>query len=237
MRIAVAIPCYKGHIQYLKRCLDSIEHQTVRPDEVVVSCSSCTDEDIPEFNYSFPLRIYTTIERKTAAENRNRAGQECSSDILCFFDVDDVMHPQRLEVIRHCFEDDSECGLVLHNYESTIENKPWTVYENSTVHQNALIPNPKTFGVMTTPTAYPIQHGHVSVSKDVFEMIQFSEDPLDDIESGHGKEDSKYCRKIVQWKMCNTAYCFNALSRYIQDTTRSLYFNEDVRLKQQNEST
>ena len=31
MKIGVAIPCYKYHIQKLKRCLDSIESQEVKP--------------------------------------------------------------------------------------------------------------------------------------------------------------------------------------------------------------
>lgn len=71
MKIGVAIPCYIGHIDPLFKLLDSIQNQTVIPDEVVVSCSSTKKTDF-ELNcyieklkkYTFSLEIITTEEKK-----------------------------------------------------------------------------------------------------------------------------------------------------------------------------
>jgi hypothetical protein len=74
MKIGVAIPCYKGHINKLFDLLESIENQTRIPDKVTISCSSTNPEFIPIFKkYTFPLEFIPTEEKKNAAENRNIA--------------------------------------------------------------------------------------------------------------------------------------------------------------------
>ena len=125
MRIAVAIPTFIRDLQTgnLRRCLDSIEAQTRKPDMVVLSASSCTlhqlIEAIPS-PYSFPLRVQLTDRKQSAAANRNVAisllcDDLADTDIVSFFDSDDVMSPLRLEHIEHAFQDAS-CSYVLHNF-------------------------------------------------------------------------------------------------------------------------
>ena len=104
MKIGVAIPAYVGHIEKLFQLLDSIQSQTIIPDEVVVSCSSTKKTDF-ELNcyieklkkYTFSLEIITSEEKKNAAQNRNIAASKLSDvDYITFIDADDVMHPQRI---------------------------------------------------------------------------------------------------------------------------------------------
>ena len=100
MRIGVAIPCYIGHIEQLQVLLDSIAAQTRLPDKVVVSCSSTTEMP-PEFSkYEFDLQIICDPMRKNTAQNRNIAAQLLDTDVITFFDADDVMHPQRIEFVE-----------------------------------------------------------------------------------------------------------------------------------------
>jgi glycosyltransferase involved in cell wall biosynthesis len=116
MKIGVAIPCYKYHIPKLIRCLESIEAQTLKADQVVVSCSSSDKSDFPsdiEKRFSFPLVILTTPDRKNAAENRNIAISHLTTDLVSFFDADDIMHPQRLEFIKHAFYLKRDCKIVI----------------------------------------------------------------------------------------------------------------------------
>jgi len=121
--IAVAIPCYRPHIQKLVRCLESIEAQTLKPEGVVVSCSSSREEDIPEglaSRFSFPLIVRTTPERRNAAQNRNTAAaillDTFGAAVVSFFDADDVMHPQRLEFVRRVFMWLPGLKIVLHSF-------------------------------------------------------------------------------------------------------------------------
>jgi glycosyltransferase involved in cell wall biosynthesis len=123
MKIGVAIPAYIGHIERLFNLLDSIQNQTVIPDKVVVSCSSSKNSDF-ELDcyleklqqYTFSLEIITSEEKKNAAQNRNIAASKLSDvDYITFIDADDVMHPQRIEILLNVFQL-HESDIVLHNY-------------------------------------------------------------------------------------------------------------------------
>ena len=123
MKIGVAIPCYYGHISNLINLLDSIQSQSILPDKVVVSCSSTS---IFENNkkYSFPLRIIVTKERKNAAQNRNIAAAQLDTmDLITFIDADDIMHPQRIEVLLLVIQNYNS-DIILHNYYGFLRH-PW----------------------------------------------------------------------------------------------------------------
>ena len=135
LSIGVAIPCYKAHIPLLKYCLDSIEDQTYKPTSVVVSCSS-TQQNDPELMsymtmYSFPLTILVVEGYMNCAQNRNRATDDLSHvDLITFIDADDMMHPQRLEIIAKVFTDYPEAKALLHNYTGSIpRSDPWPMFE------------------------------------------------------------------------------------------------------------
>jgi len=91
------------------------------PDMVEVSLSS-TDKGLLEkylnnnLIIKYPLHIQVTSERHNAAQNRNIAMSRLNTDIISFFDADNVMHPQRLEHIHKVFLKFPEVGLVLHSY-------------------------------------------------------------------------------------------------------------------------
>ena len=94
MKISLVIPCYINHINKLINLLESLEFQTRPPDEVIISCSS-TNDFIVLREYVFPVKMYIHEEKKNAAENRNIATSKIKedTDIICFFDADDKMHP------------------------------------------------------------------------------------------------------------------------------------------------
>jgi glycosyltransferase involved in cell wall biosynthesis len=210
MRIGVAIPCYKHHISVLKRCLDSIEAQTRRPDCVVVSCSSCDSEDIPNYSYSFPLKVLSHKERKNAAENRNLAAKELEGcDILSFFDSDDVMHPQRLQCIEEQFYK-VPCDILLHNFWLDEECvKPFELYTSFHVEHNVLRRAPTGCAVVQGRYHLRIHHSQVSVSAFAFGRIQFKEDP-----SNERREDAIFCGDVLAMPGVQSVYVHNALSKY-----------------------
>ena len=114
MRIAVCIPCYKLHISYLKQCLDSIENQTRKPDIVSISISEVDEKPILPL-YSFPIKIQHTLEKQCEGKNRNIATSNVDTDIITFFDADDIMHPRRIEILGKHFEESGIDGFI-HNH-------------------------------------------------------------------------------------------------------------------------
>lgn len=205
MRIGVAIPCYKYHLPLLKRCLDSIERQTRKPDEVVVACSSSVKSDIPAYSYSFPLRIVTRETRHNAASNRNDAVKYLTTDIVSFFDADDVMHPQRLEAIEASFP----CDIVLHSYVEASEPQP--MYETIPRLRNKLGRSPTGCAVIWEDYCAPIHHAHVSVARSVLDSVSFREGP-----DGYMKEDALFCGDVLARPGCQSVYISIPLSIYYQ---------------------
>jgi glycosyltransferase involved in cell wall biosynthesis len=215
MKIGVAIPCYKDHLPKLQRCLESIEAQTLKPTAVIVSCSSSTTDEILAYKfpkYSFQVSIAAHKEEKNAAQNRNIAAkillEHHAVDILSFFDADDEMHPQRLEAIHTAFEENPGCGLVVHSFYMKDEvnqpfvKKPFDIRVNYAKATN--------YGFhVATPLLEHVHHGHCSVSKLVYERIQFREE-----KEFLWKEDAKFCHEVASLPGIQTLYIKNELAKY-----------------------
>jgi glycosyltransferase involved in cell wall biosynthesis len=217
MRIGVAIPCYKYHIPSLKRCLDSIERQTYKPDEVIVSCSSSIPTDIPTYNYSFPLRVIVRPERRNAAENRNLAATALTTDIVSFFDCDDEMHPQRIQILLDVFHE-TRPDISLHSFLEREETKqPFAQIQNPRVIPNRLRRAPSGCAILEGDYSSRIHHSQATVSKFVLSRIQFKED------IGHERrEDAVFCGDVLAMPGVQSVYIADPLSKYyMEGATRS----------------
>lgn len=206
MRLGIAIPCYRLHIEQCKSLLESLEHQTRLPDSVVVSCSSTLE--FPTRTYAFPLRIVTHKERKNAAQNRNIAKSYLDTDIVCFFDADDQMHPQRLEAIEYAVQNGAD--IVLHNYYFNEEctEKEFTHIDQFHLEQNTLRQSKS--GCIELPKQGRIAHGHVSVKQHILRKIWYPEE-----KTYETREDCVFCYRAFDLPNLQTAYIHDPLSKYI----------------------
>ena len=214
MKIGVAIPCYYGHIQRLYDLLDSIEKQTIIPDKVVVSISS-TSEFKSNKIYNYQLEVIVTEDKQNAAKNRNIAASKLNDmDYITFIDADDIMLPQRIECLQHCFKlYDSD--IILHNY-----------FESSNVPSDNFFETNKEIKILTHTLARSlsgcitqingysdrvdkIHHGKVTVKREVFEQVQFPEQ-----REFETKEDSVFCYRVFSLPNIKHAYIQNELSYY-----------------------
>jgi len=217
MRIGVAICCYKGHIPHLKRLFDSIQAQTRLPDEVVVSCSSSRPEDIPyrQEDYTFPFTIMTCEEPKNAAQNRNRAAAACvdTVDVISFFDADDTMHPQRIDIIYQCFTRHAVV-ILLHSIEID-PNASFIEYGHPAFLLNSLARCPWGSTVITVPMYQShIANGHASIRSEVFPRISYRESA-----DMQGREDTLFSTDVIFVYPMRTAYCNYKLSQYFPSRT------------------
>jgi hypothetical protein len=222
LTIGIAIPCYKGHLDVLTNLLQSIEEQTRKPDHVVVSCSSAVATDIPISlkNYSFPLDIQCHSEKKNPAQNRNCAIKHLSTDIVTFIDADDIMHPQRLEIIEYCFRE-NPVSILLHSFELD-PTLPFQRYNPPySFDFNHLIVCPFGSTLHLDQTPFNILHIHnaqSSVLKHVVDHISFDESP-----QYVGKEDTLFTTDVIRMVSSKTAYCHYKLSKYVPSRTADLF--------------
>lgn len=194
MRIAVAIPTFNRDIdnRVLRRCLDSIQAQTRKPDLVAISASSCSLQQIaailPEAGtYTFPIRFQITERRQTAATNRNVLIELLkdfteTTDVVSFFDSDDVMSPLRLEYVERAFQT-TACGYVLHDYLKL--RTPPSAQVECPVHEfvvfsRAFRPDGRPYCSVSVDPALNVPEvlfgpGHVSVRGDALKTHRYKE--------------------------------------------------------------
>jgi glycosyl transferase family 2 len=208
--IGVAIPSYAAHIQRLPALLASIEQQTCKPEQVVVSCSGSVSADLAHLRlgWSFPLSILSHGGRKNAAQNRNLAARALGTDIVSFCDADDVMHPQRLEIIGDTFAA-TGADVVLHGFLSPPSpeyaapfqpyDKPW---------RYAVNPTHLTLDDYLAYVPPPIC-SHVSLTRDVAKRHRFPESL-----SFERREDSELVGELLARPDIRSAHIAMALTKY-----------------------
>lgn len=217
MKIGVAIPCYYGHINNLCCLLDSIEAQTIVPNKVAVSCSSTDKLDIIK-KYNFELDIFVTNEKLNAAQNRNNAiSKLLDMDYVTFMDADDIMHPQRIEILLNTIQN-YDSDIILHNYQTKPYNDTnmFQKIEDINVRTNTLI---KCWsGCITHNHSHnhndKIHHSQATVKKSILDIIKFPEEP-----EFHTKEDCVFCYRIFSLPNIKHAYIVNELSYYAESRT------------------
>jgi GT2 family glycosyltransferase len=216
MSIGVAIPCYFGHISHLINLLDSIENQTCLPNKVVVSSSSTKDK-IQIKQYSFLLEIIITEEHKNAAQNRNIAVSKLTDvDFITFIDADDIMHPQRIEILLKVFKE-TNCDIILHNYINN-ENKFQNIQSiNTRINQltqcySGCIRHLDFYKYHNTDEL--IHHSQSSIKRNIVDIIKYPEE-----KEFLRKEDCIFCYRIFELPNIKNVYISNKLSYYNPSNT------------------
>jgi hypothetical protein len=218
--LGIAISCYQGHLSYLFDLFDSIEYQMVLPHKVVVSSSS-TDENsqiimnraLQKYNFPFEIIYHTTY--KNASQNRNIAlSYLMDMDYITFIDADDIMHPQRIEMILQVFNE-TNCDIILHNYST--DQVEETYYSNLNYRVNELIIHSSNC-IEHLDNNYInsdlIHHSQSSVKKHVIDKIKFKED-----NEYTRKEDCIFCSDVFRLENIKNAYITNKLSYYRPSNT------------------
>jgi hypothetical protein len=132
LRTSVIIPCYEKHLPYLGHLLEAFSHQTVIPDEVVLSFTTGqvlpSAVQIPD-ELPFALALAWSDEPDPGSA-RNAACAISSGDLLICQDADDLPHPQRVEILRHLFEH-YPIDILLHRWAPpTTQFFPYTIEES-----------------------------------------------------------------------------------------------------------
>lgn len=226
--IGIAIPTYSKHIQFLNELLESIEQNTIKPTQVVVSISSMQDYENDKI-YSYPIKYLVTSDYKNPSMNRNIAKSHLNTDIISFIDGDDVMHCKRLEYIKTAFSYDPYIDIVMHNfigtkhfsileqnlfnnmYEKQIE--PYTnCYKEYTGHKPGWFETTINWDLVKTDNnPYKINgmihHSQISI-RNKLNKYMFNED-----KTALYCEDFLFLKSLID-KGHNAIYLNNALTRY-----------------------
>lgn len=189
MRIGVCIPCTGNHLKYLEKCIKCIKNQTKKPDVISISISSYGDQQLV-IDDTIPVVLQVTREPKCASENRNIAASRIYNDvdILSFIDVDDFMHPQKIQQVYKYFTE-NDADIFLHefleypkkDYLKFNENKfAWPTIEGKLCDYKFELIRERVCGYLylyDSDTGNKVFHhnAHISYKKSVWEDLKWPE--------------------------------------------------------------
>ena len=116
-KVSVIVPVYNAE-KYLRKCLDSLLHQTLQELEIVVINDGSVDnspEILREYVEEYPDRfLYREQKNSGQAAARNRALSLCRGEYVGFLDADDfvreTMFERMYEKARETDADYVACG-------------------------------------------------------------------------------------------------------------------------------
>jgi glycosyltransferase involved in cell wall biosynthesis len=125
-KISVAMATYNGE-HFLAEQLESLAHQTWRPDELVVSDDGSTDgtgELIRSFAAKAPFLVRLLANERNLGVNGNfdRAIAACNGEIILPCDQDDVWLPQKIEKMTDALMRHANAAMVISNSEIVDQN-------------------------------------------------------------------------------------------------------------------
>jgi glycosyltransferase involved in cell wall biosynthesis len=105
--VAVIIPYFNG-ADYISIAVQSVLHQTVLPDEIII-IDDGSDEPLVGFqNLSLPVRILRS-ENFGQSSARNIAAAMVNSRYICFLDQDDEFLENHIEILRNALSNSQDC--------------------------------------------------------------------------------------------------------------------------------
>jgi glycosyltransferase involved in cell wall biosynthesis len=136
--ISVIIPAYNAE-RTIRRALNSIENQTLLPNEVIVVDDCSTDQTnavVREYMKDSQLNIRHEIQSVNtgAGSARNLGWLVASGKYLAFLDADDMWHPNKLEIQFNAMENSADCAMSCH-YRHVTDSEVWTDFQLESLEQ------------------------------------------------------------------------------------------------------
>ena len=152
--ITVVIPVYNVE-KYLKKCVDSVLHQTYKNYEIILVDDGSTDssgiicDELAKKNSNIKV-IHQ--ENMGLGGARNAGIKNCDTEYIVFLDSDDYIHPELLERCIQALKT-NECDIVLFDMISVDENGVKGSLYTTTFEDGKILSKIETAGVCIDPSA------------------------------------------------------------------------------------
>ena len=118
--VSIALCTYNGE-KFLDLQLESLRHQTVAPDELIVCDDASSDRSVEIVEafarrVSFPVRLFRNARNLGYVKNFEQAISHCTQDLVFLCDQDDLWDARKIEIIQNVFQSEPEVGLSLHDF-------------------------------------------------------------------------------------------------------------------------
>lgn len=121
-KITLCIPCVDKHIPLLLKLLGTVDGFTRKPDKIMIGLSpKFNDSDlfkeknkILQLYPELPIDIIVQITKTNAAKHLNIMGKNVKEGYIIRADADDIIHPQKIEIIEQVINKYPDTKLLLH---------------------------------------------------------------------------------------------------------------------------
>ena len=135
--VSVIIPCFNSAAT-IERALRSVEHQTMKPHEVLIVDDASSDNTvsiIEQYTHSSSLNIRVIKQSVNGGPSiaRNAAWNVATCSFVAFLDADDQWHPQKLEMQIVAFELTPDASMCTNGYIFNSHPSRWEYIEKSDI--------------------------------------------------------------------------------------------------------
>lgn len=181
---SLCITSYYKDIIYIDRLLSFLSKQTLEPNQIILFCSGIDGVKIQ--NNKLDIEIFTQPQPATPAQARNYCANRAKEDVVIFFDIDDIPHPQKLEITMNTIKD---YDFLLHSY--SINNTNFEIIDNANIiGYTDLVADTNSTNISCHDKH--IHHAHIAVKKHVLNNVRYNEDIY-----YFKKEDGKFCQDLL----------------------------------------
>jgi glycosyltransferase involved in cell wall biosynthesis len=118
--VSVVIPCFNSATT-IERALRSVEHQTTKPNEVLVVDDASSDNTVSVIEQyartsSINIRVIKQSVNGGPSVARNAAWNVATGEFIAFLDADDQWHPQKLELQLGAMLASPTCAMSFHDH-------------------------------------------------------------------------------------------------------------------------
>ena len=208
MKSTLCITCWTKDVHLVDRCIKSFDTQTRKPDEIIV-----IGNGLKEIPTNYDVKTFCCEEPQSVSWSRNKAAEIASGDIIIYFDVDDLPHDQKIELIMQAFESDQEVDAVVHAF---TYNKPY-MFSYPNLKMSKVTKFIKDH-VTDERDKFSVSHGHISLKKEILQEVKYDE-------SKRWGEDADFCRRLFEkYSLYRLKHKLLAYKPSYRDSNRSWYY-------------
>jgi len=119
--LSLCITCYDKDYHLLNKTLSAFQRSTEAPNEIIIISSGIKTENLDIYTYikinnsDIPIFSINSEKRHNQATARNKGAKASSCKFIMFFDVDDIPHPQKIEITKKAVLQ-NDLDAVIHDY-------------------------------------------------------------------------------------------------------------------------
>ncbi|CAE7582132.1 unnamed protein product [Symbiodinium natans] len=235
--VSVVIPCTLRDAQRkfaLGEMLRTVLEQTLKPLEVIVALSNATADEaaavetkLSRFLDTIPVIVDAVEGPASSAQNRDRGLRRARGDILSVFDADDLMHPQRIELISKAFHAKPDLKLLLHSYFPLFNNSQPRTCPHYDLNDRLHVLPSRDLAIMEEATrqvahlhdtVHEIFNSGIAMSREVVDIYTYSDTP----EAATKEDDSGFVRAVVR------GYGARDGPRHLEEGDWALYLDAEL---------